>query len=151
MGDAHRVGVVGLGVISRAYLDTLVGRPGVRVTAVADLDASRSAAAAAELPGVRALTVEELLGSPDVDTVLNLTTPAAHAEIALGAIRHGKNVYGEKPWPRAWRTPGPSWRPPRRRAPGSAAPRTPCWAREFRPRGRRWRPGRSDAPSSPRP
>ena len=88
MGDAHRVGVVGLGVISRAYLDTLVGRPGVRVTAVADLDASRSAAAAAELPGVRALTVEELLGSPDVDTVLNLTTPAAHAEIALGAIRH---------------------------------------------------------------
>ncbi|MFF8012374.1 Gfo/Idh/MocA family oxidoreductase [Streptomyces sp. NPDC007929] len=97
MGDAHRVGIVGLGVISRAYLDTLIGRPGVRVTAVADLDASRSATAAAELPGARALTVEELLSSPDVDTVLNLTTPAAHAEIALGAIRHGKNVYGEKP------------------------------------------------------
>ncbi|MFD5482698.1 Gfo/Idh/MocA family protein [Streptomyces hawaiiensis] len=97
MGDAHRVGVVGLGVISRAYLDTLGGHPGVRVTAVADLDASRSAAAAAELPGVRALSVEELLSSPDVDTVLNLTTPAAHAEIALGAIGHSKNVYGEKP------------------------------------------------------
>ncbi|MEU1852185.1 Gfo/Idh/MocA family oxidoreductase [Streptomyces sp. NPDC019990] len=97
MGDAHRIGVVGLGVISRAYLDTLAGRFAVRVTAVADLDASRSAAVAAELPGVRALTVEELLSSPDVDTVLNLTTPSAHAEIALGAIRHGKNVYGEKP------------------------------------------------------
>ncbi|MFD8235452.1 Gfo/Idh/MocA family protein [Streptomyces sp. NPDC059696] len=97
MGDAHRVGVVGLGVISRAYLETLSGHPAVRVTAVADLDASRSAAAAAGLPGARALTVGELLSSPDVDTVLNLTTPAAHAEIALGAIRHGKNVYGEKP------------------------------------------------------
>ncbi|MFJ7332977.1 Gfo/Idh/MocA family protein [Streptomyces sp. NPDC101116] len=97
MGDAHRVGVVGLGVISRAYLDTLSGHPAVRVTAVADLDASRSAAAAAGLPGARALAVAELLSSPDVDTVLNLTTPAAHAEIALGAIRHGKNVYGEKP------------------------------------------------------
>ncbi|MEU0388199.1 Gfo/Idh/MocA family protein [Streptomyces chartreusis] len=97
MGDAHRIGVVGLGVISRAYLDTLAGRSAVRVTAVADLDASRSAAVAAELPGVRALTVEELLSSPDVDTVLNLTTPGAHAEIALGAIGHGKNVYGEKP------------------------------------------------------
>lgn len=97
MGDAHRIGVVGLGVISRAYLDTLAGRSAVRVTAVADLDASRSAAVANELPGVRALTVEELLSSPDVDTVLNLTTPAAHASIALGAIRHGKNVYGEKP------------------------------------------------------
>ncbi|MEU9166454.1 Gfo/Idh/MocA family oxidoreductase [Streptomyces sp. NPDC048420] len=97
MGDAHRIGVVGLGVISRAYLDTLVGRSAVRVTAVADLDASRSATVAAELPGVRALSVAELLSSPDVDTVLNLTIPAAHAEIALGAIAHGKNVYGEKP------------------------------------------------------
>ncbi|WP_020137034.1 Gfo/Idh/MocA family protein [Streptomyces sp. 351MFTsu5.1] len=97
MGDAHRIGVVGLGVISRAYLDTLVGPDAVRITAVADLDASRSAAVAAELPGVRALSVEELLNSPDVDTVLNLTVPAAHAEIALGAIGHGKNVYGEKP------------------------------------------------------
>jgi predicted dehydrogenase len=97
VGDAHRVGVVGLGVISRAYLDTLAGHPAVRVTAVADLDASRSAAVAANLPGVRALTVEELLSSPNVDTVLNLTTPGAHAEIALGAIGHGKNVYGEKP------------------------------------------------------
>ncbi|WP_328744943.1 Gfo/Idh/MocA family oxidoreductase [Streptomyces sp. NBC_00285] len=97
MGDAHRIGVIGLGVISRAYLDTLVGHSAVRVTAVADLDASRSAAVAAELPGVRALSVGELLSSPDVDTVLNLTVPAAHAEIALGAIAHGKNVYGEKP------------------------------------------------------
>ncbi|GGY38289.1 Gfo/Idh/MocA family protein [Streptomyces djakartensis] len=97
MGDAHRIGVVGLGVISRAYLDTLTGRSAVRVTAVADLDASRSAAVAARLPGVRALPVEELLSSPDVDTVLNLTTPAAHAAIALGAVGHGKNVYGEKP------------------------------------------------------
>ena len=97
MGDAHRIGVIGLGVISRAYLDTLVGRSAVRITAVADLDASRSAAVAAELPGVQALSVAELLASPDVDTVLNLTVPAAHAEIALGAIGHGKNVYGEKP------------------------------------------------------
>ncbi|MFJ6388105.1 Gfo/Idh/MocA family protein [Streptomyces sp. NPDC091972] len=97
MGDPHRIGVIGLGVISRAYLDTLVGRSAVRVTAVADLDASRSAAVAAELPGVRALSVAELLSSPDVDTVLNLTVPAAHAEIALGAVGHGKNVYGEKP------------------------------------------------------
>ncbi len=97
MGDAHRIGVVGLGVISRAYLDTLVGHPRLRVRAVADLDAARSAAVAAEVPGVRALTVAELLSSPDVDTVLNLTVPAAHAEIALGAVGHGKHVYGEKP------------------------------------------------------
>ncbi|ROP42093.1 Gfo/Idh/MocA family protein [Saccharothrix texasensis] len=97
MGDPHRVGVVGLGVISRAYLDTLADHPAVRITAVADLDDARSAAVAAGLPGASAVSVERLLDGPDVDTVLNLTTPAAHAEIALRAVDAGKNVFGEKP------------------------------------------------------
>lgn len=97
MGDAHRIGVIGLGVISRVYLDTLIGHPAVRVTAVADLDATRSAAVAAAHPDVRAVGVEELLSFEDVDTVLDLTVPAAHAEISLAAVRNGKNVYGEKP------------------------------------------------------
>ncbi|GAB2966225.1 Gfo/Idh/MocA family protein [Saccharothrix stipae] len=97
MGDPHRVGVVGLGVISRAYLDTLGAHPAVRITAVADLDAARSAAVAAELPDAAAVHVEDLLDGSDVDTVLNLTTPAAHAGIALRALDAGKNVFGEKP------------------------------------------------------
>lgn len=97
MGDPHRVGIVGLGTISRAYLDTLARHPAVSITAVADLDASRSAAVAGALPGAEALSVERLLDRPDVQTVLNLTIPAAHAEISLGAIDAGKNVYVEKP------------------------------------------------------
>ena len=32
-----------------------------------------------------------------MDLVLNLTIPAAHADIALKAIAAGKSVYGEKP------------------------------------------------------
>jgi predicted dehydrogenase len=97
VGDPHRVGVVGLGVISRAYLKTLANHPAVNIAAVADLDASRSAAVAAELPGAEAMSVERLLGRPDVQTVLNLTIPAAHAEISFGAIDAGKNIYVEKP------------------------------------------------------
>ncbi|MEU8421523.1 Gfo/Idh/MocA family oxidoreductase [Micromonospora sp. NPDC048835] len=97
MGDPHRVGVVGLGVISRAYLDTLADHPEVSIAAVADLDASRSAAVAATIPGAEALSVEHLLARPDVQTVLNLTIPAAHADISLAAIDAGKNVYVEKP------------------------------------------------------
>ncbi|MFK3980628.1 Gfo/Idh/MocA family protein [Micromonospora sp. NPDC050397] len=97
MGDPHRVGVVGLGVISRAYLETLVGHPALNVVAVADLDPSRSAEAAAGIPGAEALSVERLLARPDVRTVLNLTVPSAHAEISLAAIDAGKNVYVEKP------------------------------------------------------
>lgn len=97
MGQPHRVGVVGLGVISSQYLDTLEGHPDLRITAVADLVPERAAAVAARLPGCRALTVPDLLADHDVDTVLNLTIPAAHAEVALAALAQGKNVYGEKP------------------------------------------------------
>ncbi|MEU7841536.1 Gfo/Idh/MocA family oxidoreductase [Micromonospora sp. NPDC049114] len=97
MGEPHRVGIVGLGVISRAYLDTLANHPAVSIVALADLDASRSAAAAAAIPGAESMGVERLLARPDVQTVLNLTIPAAHAEISLGAIEAGRNVYVEKP------------------------------------------------------
>lgn len=97
MGQPHRVGIVGLGSISGAYLETLVGHPDVAITAVADLDERRAAAVAERLPEARALSVQELLADEEVDTVLNLTIPAAHAEIALAAIAHGKNVFGEKP------------------------------------------------------
>lgn len=93
----HRIGIVGLGVISRAYLETLAGASGVRITAVADLDPVRAADVAAGLADARALTPAELYAADDVDTVLNLTIPAAHDEVALAAIAGGKDVYGEKP------------------------------------------------------
>lgn len=141
MGDAHRIGVVGLGVISRAYLDTLIGLPAVRVTAVADLDAARSAAVAAEFPGVRALTVQELLSSPDVDTVLNLTVPAAHAEIALGAIANGKHVYGEKPLAAELADAHAMLEAAAKAGSGWGAHPTPSWAPESRRLGRPSRRG----------
>jgi predicted dehydrogenase len=97
MGDPHGIGIVGLGVISAAYLKTLTTHPAVRIAAVADLDAAKAAEVAAGITGSRALSVPDLLGDPEVRTVLNLTVPAAHAEIALGAIGHGLQVYGEKP------------------------------------------------------
>jgi predicted dehydrogenase len=97
VGNAPRIGIIGVGVISGIYLQTLTARSDVKVTAIADLDMSRAAAVAAGIPGARALEVPALLADPEVDVVLNLTIPAAHAEIALAAIAHGKHVYGEKP------------------------------------------------------
>ncbi|MGC5170222.1 Gfo/Idh/MocA family protein [Micromonospora sp. DT81.3] len=97
MGGPHKVGIIGLGNISAAYLETLNGIPSITVAAVADLDAARAEAVAAALPSARAVTVAELLADDEVTTVLNLTIPAAHAEVALAAIAHGKHVYGEKP------------------------------------------------------
>ena len=97
MGEPHRIGIVGLGVISKQYLETLRSHPAVRIVVAADLDAARAEAVAAEIDGCRAMSVEELTADPSVDTVLNLTIPAAHAAVALAALEHGKNVYGEKP------------------------------------------------------
>jgi predicted dehydrogenase len=94
---ALRIGVVGAGQISGAYLATLRRLSNVQVVAVADLDQARARTAAAAVPGAHALAVDELLAAGDVDLVLNLTVPAAHAEVARAAIAAGKHVYGEKP------------------------------------------------------
>jgi predicted dehydrogenase len=40
--------------------------------------------------------MHELLAADDVDLVLNLTIPEAHAEVAAAALESGKHVYGEK-------------------------------------------------------
>lgn len=97
MGSPVNVGIVGCGVISAQYVRTIDRLPTLRLAAVADLDPGRAGAVAAGRPEVRVLTVEELLAAPEVDVVLNLTVPAAHADVALGAIAGGKDVYGEKP------------------------------------------------------
>ncbi|MEV0609949.1 Gfo/Idh/MocA family oxidoreductase [Polymorphospora rubra] len=92
-----RIGLVGCGAISGQYLTTLARTAGLELVAVADLDRSRAEQVARARPGIRDLPVDDLLTDPDVDIVLNLTTPAAHADIALRAIAAGKDVYGEKP------------------------------------------------------
>jgi predicted dehydrogenase len=93
------VGVIGTGKISGIYLSNLTGRFSGKVTvsAVADLFKDKAEAAAAQFHIPRVLTVDELLSSPDVDIVLNLTQPATHYGVAMKAIAAGKHVYGEKP------------------------------------------------------
>lgn len=91
------IGVVGVGVISRTYLETLTAHGGVDVVAVADLDLDRARQVADQHPGTRAVDVATLLADPAVDVVLNLTVPLAHEEVALAAIGAGKHVFGEKP------------------------------------------------------
>ncbi|MFD7289386.1 Gfo/Idh/MocA family protein [Streptomyces sp. NPDC059863] len=98
MGEPLRIGMVGAGKISGAYLDTLERLENVTLTAVTDLDQERAATVAARVPGVAVVgSVDKLVTRPDVDAVLNLTIPAVHAEVALTALAAGKHVYGEKP------------------------------------------------------
>ncbi|MFH1570475.1 MAG: Gfo/Idh/MocA family oxidoreductase [Gemmatimonadota bacterium] len=96
-GKAMKVGVVGCGNISAAYLKIAKRFESIEVTAVADLVAERARARAQEFEVPRDCTVAELLADPQIEIVLNLTIPKAHAEVAFAALEAGKHVYNEKP------------------------------------------------------
>ena len=92
-----KLGIVGSGVISGIYLENCLKFKLLEVAAIADIDLSRARSRAEEYGIPKACSVEELLGDPDIELVLNLTIPAAHAEISLAALEAGKHVYSEKP------------------------------------------------------
>lgn len=77
-------------------MNTLPRLDNVVLTRIADIDAAKAARLASAV-GVPACAPDELHAASDVDIVLNLTIPLAHADVALAAIAAGKHVYGEKP------------------------------------------------------
>ena len=97
MATRTKIGVIGCGNISKAYLPAGKKFANLDVVACADIDLAR-AKAAAEAHGIpRACTVNELLATPDLEIVINLTIPRVHAEVDLAVLRAQKHVYSEKP------------------------------------------------------
>ena len=92
-----KTAVVGCGKISSIYLENTQTWPILDVVACADLDMGRAEAQAAAFNVPRAMRVAEVLADSEIELILNLTVPAAHATVALAAIREGKSVYNEKP------------------------------------------------------
>jgi len=92
-----KIGIVGCGNISGAYLKIAKGFPILEVAAVADIDMERARSRAREFGVPRACTVEELLADPEIRIVVNLTIPKAHTEVGIAALEAGKCVYNEKP------------------------------------------------------
>ncbi|MGG1519279.1 Gfo/Idh/MocA family oxidoreductase [Paenibacillus oryzisoli] len=92
-----KVGIIGCGNISSIYMKNLPTFAGVELVACADLDVSRAKARAEEFGIPHAYSVSELLADPAIDIVVNLTIPAAHADVCLQALEAGKHVYVEKP------------------------------------------------------
>jgi predicted dehydrogenase len=92
-----KVGIIGCGNISPAYFKGCAAFDILEVVACADMDMERAAARASEF-NVRAMSVDELLARTDIEIIVNLTTPQAHAEISLKAIEAGRHVHEEKPF-----------------------------------------------------
>jgi predicted dehydrogenase len=90
------IGIIGAGVISGAYLKGAARSRFVKVKAIADIRSEAAAQRAAEF-GCQAMSIQELLGDPEIELVLNLTIPTAHAPVDLDILRAGKHVYSEKP------------------------------------------------------
>jgi predicted dehydrogenase len=91
-----RVGLVGCGVIAKTYVEGSAAFDSFSVHACADADAARAEALASG-HGLEMMSVEGLIASPEIDVVLNLTPPDAHAVVVGGALGAGKHVYTEKP------------------------------------------------------
>ena len=92
-----RVGIVGVGNISKTYIRNLSELDTTAVIACSDIDDMRARQVADDNGIPHALQVDELLGSDEIDLVLNLTIPSAHHEVAKRALLQGKHVYNEKP------------------------------------------------------
>jgi len=133
----YTVGVIGIGDISDVYLANLHRFPQiVEVVGCAGRDRAKAQAKAAQHGLARGYASgEELIADPEIQIVLNLTTPNAHAALNLAAVRAGKHVYTEKAAGEHFRRePGHRRdRTSRRPAVGSAP--TPSWVAGCRPAG----------------
>jgi len=95
--ETVKIGIIGCGNISSAYLRTVQTFAVLECVACADVLPDRAKARAEEFGVPRACSVDELLADPDIQIVVNLTPPRAHAQVSLDAIGAGKHVYTEKP------------------------------------------------------
>lgn len=96
MNAPARVGVVGCGVIAHNYMRGSAAFDSFDIVACADLDEPAAAAFGAE-HGLRVSSVDDLIADPEIDAILNLTPPAAHATVVRAAFADDKHVYTEKP------------------------------------------------------
>ena len=92
-----KVGIMGCGKISTAYLDGCRRYDVLDVVACSDLIPERAQAQAAKY-GLRAVSVDDFFRDPEIELVVNLTVPQTHAAVNARALEAGKHVCCEKPF-----------------------------------------------------
>lgn len=92
-----KTAVIGCGNISSIYLENAAKWEIIDLRACANRTLPRAQSQAEKFNVPQALPIEEVLADPEIELIINLTTPDVHAEIGLAALRAGKSVYNEKP------------------------------------------------------
>ena len=96
-----RVGVIGAGSASRAYLrtlDPLITAGAAEAGPVCDRRAKVRRELEARRPGTEVVATDDAVLSSDVDLILITTAPDTHAPLARLALEAGKHVVVEKPF-----------------------------------------------------
>ena len=98
MATKVKVGIIGTGMISKAYINGCRKFDILEIAACSDIDMERAQDVAQQWNIPKAYTVEELLADPEIQIIINLTIPKVHAQVSLAAIAANKSVYTEKPF-----------------------------------------------------
>src|SRR5699024_449734 len=92
-----KIGIIGCGNISSIYMENIPRFKHLTLEACADLDLNKAESQAERFNIQKVYTVEQMLNDKEIDLIINLTIPQAHAEICLKALEANKHVYVEKP------------------------------------------------------
>jgi predicted dehydrogenase len=95
--DPVKTAVIGCGNISSIYLENAAKWDILDLRACANRTLPRAQSQAAKFHVPQAVPIADVLTDPEIELIINLTTPDVHAEIGLAALRAGKSVYNEKP------------------------------------------------------
>jgi myo-inositol 2-dehydrogenase/D-chiro-inositol 1-dehydrogenase len=93
-----RFGLVGFGAWGRQHASAIAGLPGLQLVAIACATQDSAEAAALAYPQARVTRDwRDILADPGVDTLDVVLPNHLHAEVAIAALRAGKDVLLEKP------------------------------------------------------
>jgi predicted dehydrogenase len=98
MSDKSKgLGIIGAGSVAKLHAEA-AAKAGVRVAGICDLDGAKARALAAEHPGsVATDSNEALLARDDIDAVVVAVPNCHHKQVAIDAMRAGKDILLEKP------------------------------------------------------
>src|SRR5580698_1830462 len=98
MKDTFVVAQLGCGYWGPNLLRNFSALKNCRVKYVADASAERRAFVQSNFPRTQAVeNADVILADPEVDAVVIATPAATHFELAMAALKAGKNVFVEKP------------------------------------------------------